>query len=171
VTEEWVPDFQWLTENVAIGGCFPMECAQHLAEAHGVSAVIDLRAETCDDAAALRDAGIDLLHLPTPDLQPPSHAHLERGVAFAREHIARGGKVLIHCEHGIGRSALLGLCVLVDQGWQPLDALAHAKNRREFVSPSRLQYDGWAVWLEARGIAAPDYHSFGCIAYRHLATG
>jgi hypothetical protein len=77
--------------------------------------------------------------------------------------------VLIHCQHGIGRSPLLALCVLVDWGWSPLDALVHAKNRREVVSLSRAQYDGWCAWLVARGIAPPDYHSFGCIAYRHLA--
>jgi hypothetical protein len=63
------------------------------------------------------------------------------------------------------------LCVLVDQGWEPLDALERAKTRRELVSPSRAQYDGWAKWLAARGKSAPDYHTFGCIAYRHLANG
>jgi hypothetical protein len=64
---------------------------------------------------------------------------------------------------------LLALCVLVDQGYAPLDALVHAKDRRGVVSPSRAQYDGWAAWLASRGIAPPDYHTFGCIAYRHLA--
>jgi len=61
--------------------------------------------------------------------------------------------------------------VLVDQGWAPLDALTLAKDRRAQVSPSRSQYEGWAAWLRARGVDAPDYHSFGCIAYRHLAQG
>jgi protein-tyrosine phosphatase len=79
--------------------------------------------------------------------------------------------VLIHCQHGIGRSALLALCVLVDNGWEPLDALIHIKDCREVVSPSRSQYEGWSRWLKSRGLAAPDYHSFGCIAYRHLAQG
>jgi hypothetical protein len=60
--------------------------------------------------------------------------------------------------------------VLVDRGWQPLDALMHAKDRREIVSPSRSQYEGWAAWLRSRGLHAPDYHTFSCIAYRHLAT-
>jgi hypothetical protein len=39
------------------------------------------------------------------------------------------------------------------------------------VSPSRSQYDGWAAWLSAHGRAAPDYHTFGCIAYRPPAKG
>jgi|SRR5581483_5933565 len=168
---EWAPNFHWLTDNVAFGGSFPIDRAAELAKAHGITAVVDLREEECDDEAALRAAGIDLLHLPTPDMESAQRGQLDAGVAFVRERVSSGSKVLIHCEHGIGRSGLLALCVLVDQEWQPLDALAHAKGRRELLSPSRAQYEGWAAWLRSRGLAAPDYHSFGCIAYRHLATG
>jgi predicted protein tyrosine phosphatase len=164
-------NFHWLTERLAVGGAFAAEEAALLAEAHGINAVVDLRAEDCDDEEVLRAAGIELLHLPTPDLHPATHQHLEQGVAFVRERLARGDKVLIHCQHGIGRSALLALCVLVDLGFEPLDALRHAKDRREIVSPSRSQYDGWCAWLEGRGVPPPDYHSFGCIAYRHLTDG
>jgi protein-tyrosine phosphatase len=170
-SDEWTPDFHWLTEQLAVGACFPTEHAAQLNDLHAITAVVDLRAEACDDGAALAAAGIELLHLPTPDMEPATHEHLDRGVAFVRERLQRGGKVLIHCQHGIGRSALLALCVLVDQGWQPLEALAHAKDRRWVVSPSQSQYDGWVAWLSARGVPAPDYHSFGCIAYRHLANG
>jgi predicted protein tyrosine phosphatase len=169
--DEWNPDFHWLTEHVAVGACFPMSHAARLAGEHGISAVVDLREEDCDDEARLRAAGIELLHLPTPDLEPATAEMLDRGVAFVVERVRRGEKVLIHCQHGIGRSALLALCILVEQGWNPLDALAHAKDIREGISPSRSQYDGWAAWLEARGATAPDYHTFGGIAYRHLASG
>lgn len=168
---EWQPDFHWLTDQLAMGGCFPGERTDDLARAHAIAAVIDLRQEDCDDEARLRAAGIEFLHLPTPDLEPASAEMLEQGVRFARHRIAAGGKVLIHCQHGIGRSALLALCVLVDQGWDPLAALLHAKDRREVVSPSRSQYEGWSAWLASRGKRAPDYHTFGCIAYRHLASG
>ena len=171
MTEAWHPDFHWLTDELAVGGCFPAASGRLLADDHRIGAVVDLRAEHCDDEAALRAAGIDFLHLPTPDLEPATYEHLERGVAFVREHFEAGDRVLIHCQHGIGRSALLALCVLVDQGWPPLDALVHAKDRRECVSPSRSQYDGWAAWLAARALPVPDYHTFGCIAYRHLARG
>ena len=168
---EWEPDFHWLTEHLALGGGFPIERAPELAGRHRISAIVDLRSEACDDDRSLRSAGIDLLHLPTPDLEPPTHEHLETGVAFVRERLERGECVLIHCQHGIGRSALLALCVLVDSGFGPMEALTHAKDRRTAVSPSRSQYEGWAAWLRARGVAAPDYHSFGCVAYRHLAAG
>jgi protein-tyrosine phosphatase len=165
----WIPDFHWLTSQLAVGGCYPIERAAELAASHGITAVVDLRSEDCDDDAALRAAGIRFLHLPTPDLEPAAAAMLDGGVEFVRAQIAQGGKVLIHCQHGIGRSALLALCVMVDQGWDPLAALSHAKGRRERISPSPSQYAGWARWLESRGKPVPDAHTFGCIAYRHLA--
>ena len=165
------PNFHWLTDRLALGGAFAPEEAGDLVQLHGISGVVDLRAEDCDDQELLRAAGIELLHLPTPDLLASSHEHLEQGVRFVRERLARGEKVLIHCQHGIGRSALLALCVMVDLGFEPLDSLRHTKDRREVVSLSCSQYEGWCAWLESRGIEAPDYHSFGCIAYRHLASG
>jgi predicted protein tyrosine phosphatase len=169
--DAWRPDFHWLTEELAVGGCFPPERALDLARHHAIRSIIDLRSEDCDDARSLGHAGIELLHLPTPDLEPASIAMLEEGISFARNSIARGGKVLIHCQHGIGRSPLLALCVLVDLGWEALDALEHSKTIRPIISPSRSQFQGWAKWLGTRGRAAPDYHTFGCIAYRHLANG
>ena len=167
----WTPDFHWLTGNLAVGGCFPMDRASDLASEHGIGAIVDLRKERCDDEQLLRSHGIDFLHLPTPDLEPASSDMLEQGVRFAREQMDDGRKVLIHCQHGIGRSALLALCVLVDQGWEPLEALGHAKDKRAVISPSLSQYEGWAEWLRSRGVTAPDYHTFGCIAYCHLANG
>ena len=166
---EWTADLHWLTNDLALGGCFPQERAQDLAERHNISAVVDLRGEDCDDHELLRSAGITFLHLPTPDMDSARLEMLEEGVAFVGKSIARGEKVLIHCQHGIGRSALLALCVLVDQGFEPLQALELAKDKRPVVSPSQRQYEGWAKWLRANGHPVPDAHSFGCIAYRHLA--
>jgi predicted protein tyrosine phosphatase len=159
----------WLTEELAVSGCFPAEALGELAEMNAIRAVVDLREEDRDDEDALRSAGIAFLHLPTPDLHAASVEELDRGVAFARDHIDRRERVLIHCTHGIGRSPLLALCVMVASGMEPLDALAQAKDRRVQVSPSEAQYRGWAEWLERHGHAVPGYHEFGCIAYRHLA--
>ena len=161
-------DLSWLTEELAVSRCFhPREVAE-LGASHGIGAVIDLREEDCDDASVLAEHGIAFLHLPTPDMMPADQQMLDRGVAFARGHMDGGRRVLIHCQHGIGRSAMLALCVLVDLGEEPLGALALAKNRRAAISPSQDQYLGWAEWLARHGHEAPDAHAFGCIAYRHL---
>lgn len=164
-------DVSWLTDHLAVSSCFPVNRTAHLIREYRIAAVVDLRDEDCDDAEALSSEGVDFLHLPTPDQMSPSVEVLDHGVAFARRHLSLHDRVLIHCAGGIGRSPLLALCVMVDQGWEPLEALTHAKDTRMCVSPSEAQYRGWTAWLERHGHPVPDYHSFGCIAYRHLAQG
>ena len=167
----WQADLHWLTEYLAVGGCFPRERAAELVSTHGIGAVVDLREEDRDDEDHLGEVGVAFLHLPAPDMDALGVEGLDRGVAFVRGRLQQGQRVLIHCQHGIGRSPLLALCVLVDAGMPPLEALEHAKARRSVLSLSRLQYDAWAAWLTRHGYPPPSYHEFGCIAYRHLAKG
>jgi protein-tyrosine phosphatase len=167
-------NFSWITEALAVGGRFPEAAVGALAATHAMTAVVDLRVEACDDVALLSRHGLAFLHLPTEDLCGVSRSMIDEGVAFVRPRLARGERVLIHCEHGIGRSAVLALSVLVDAGMTPLEALRLAKARRRVVSPSPAQYEAWVEWMEAHRAAnapawdIPDFHSFGCIAYSHL---
>lgn len=131
--------------------------------------VVDLRDEGCDDAATLKRAGVALLHLPTPDNAAIAPDHLDEGVRRVRQVIDDGGAVLLHCQHGIGRSALLALCILVDRGKTPNEALELVKASRPRVSPSPSQYEGWSAWLYARGSTPMRFDEFAAIAYRHLA--
>ncbi len=165
-TAEAPLNLDWITPDLAVAGELPQTAWPGLA-AQGVRAVVDLRAEAVDDAAALAAGGIAFLHLPTPDHHAVSAADLDRGVAFVRE---GGGRAVVHCREGVGRSALLALCVLVDGGIEPLAALELAKDRRWQVSPSAAQYEAWVGWLGARGIAAPPFDRFAAVAYRHLSA-
>ena len=165
-------DLSWITDTFAIGGSFAPNQTEALARDHGVAAVIDVRGEACDDEVLLAKHGIALLHLPTIDFEPISPRMLQRGTAFVTEHLAAGRRVLVHCAQGIGRSALLGLCVLVECGHAPISALALAKARRKQVSPSRAQYEAWAQWLtsrrDERGApwAVPTFDQFKSIVHR-----
>jgi protein-tyrosine phosphatase len=169
----WEPTFSWITPHLAVGGHVPPEAVPDLAEPHGIAAVVDLRAEACDDRVALARHGIALLHLPTIDHGAVSQRGLDEGVAFANAFLDRGARVLVHCQHGIGRSALLSLCILVDRGEAPLSALERAKQARWMVSPSPAQYEAWATWLRRRQEAGaawevPGFDAFKAIAYRHI---
>ncbi len=151
-----------------------MERIPDLARDHAIKAVVDLRVEDCDDEIVLHDHGITFLHLPTEDLCAVSQDRLDEGVTFANRHLDSGERVLIHCEHGIGRSATLALCVLVSRGMPPLDALELAKTQRPLVSPSPVQYEAWVQWLtfwragSGAAWAIPSFDAFKAIAYRHL---
>jgi len=164
-----VCDFDWITDDLAIGGRCAMDRAEILAREHGVGAVIDLRAEDQDDPEVWSRCGPVFLHLPTNDHAAVSPEMIDEGVAFARRARAMARRLLVHCEHGIGRSAMLVLCILTDRGVEPLAALRLVKARRARVSPSPAQYEGWAAWLrsgERLGLCAPpSYAAFADVAY------
>jgi protein-tyrosine phosphatase len=167
-------DLSWVTKLLAVGAHFDCARTSELASHHQLDAVVDLRAEACDDAQLLREHGIAFLHLPTFDLAGVTLPMLHEGVTFSRTHLASGRRVLVHCQHGVGRSALLALCVMVASGHAPLEALELAKQRRTRVSPSPAQYEAWVSWLDdwrrTREVlwTPPTFEQFAAIAYRHL---
>ncbi|RKI50129.1 protein phosphatase [Corallococcus sp. AB049A] len=170
-------NLDWVTPLLAVGGSYPMDAAAHLAQKLGVRHVVDVRVECQDDEHVLREHGITFLHLPTVDMRAIQLRMIHDGVAWVRERLAKEQKVLIHCEHGIGRSALLALCVLVDQGLEPLEALDLAKTRRPRVSPSPEQLKAFIAYTQdvrdRQSVAwpVPTLEALGTIAYRHLRMG
>ena len=177
ISDAWRPNLSWLTAHLAVGGSFPTSDAERLAKLLHIRAVVDLRTEACDDEVVLRRHGLTFLHLPTEDHGAVSPPMLRDGVAFVNRHLDRGERVLVHCQHGIGRSATLALCVLVSRGMAPLQALQLAKDRRSLVSPSPAQYEAWTEWLrDWKRDREPDwdipvFDAFKAIAYRHLHGG
>lgn len=167
-------DLHFVTPGLAIGASYPMEAAARLAAEHGIARVVDVRVEACDDEAVLRLHGIRLLHLPTEDTRAVSQRMLRDGVAFVSAGLDLGERVLVHCQWGIGRSALLALCVLVHRGHDPLSALELAKRARPVVSPSPEQLEALRRFAAAaqreQGAPwpVPDVRALGAIAWRHL---
>jgi protein-tyrosine phosphatase len=164
-------NLSWITDELAIGGCFPSDSIAGLVE-HRVAAVVDVRGEACDDDSLLAHHGIAFLHLPTRDHCAVSAAMLRQGIAFVTGYLDTNQRVLVHCQFGIGRSALLVLCVLVARGHAPLAALELAKSKRACVCPSPAQFEGWAAWLRAHADAqvvtwqVPSFAAYAEIAYR-----
>jgi protein tyrosine phosphatase (PTP) superfamily phosphohydrolase (DUF442 family) len=131
-------DMSWVTRSLAVGGRVREEDVERLARA-GITRVIDTRAEYRDDEAALNREGIQLLYLPTPDTYPLSVEDLLRGSAWGVQQIHDGQRVLIHCEHGVGRSVLLTCAVLVRDGLSVEAALQLVQARRWQASPNHRQ--------------------------------
>jgi len=169
-----VLDLHFVAPGLAVGARFPMEAAARLAREHGIGHVVDLRGEHRDDEELLRVHGIRLLHLPTEDTRAISQQMLRHGVAFVNGALDGGGAALIHCQYGIGRSALLALCVLVSRGAPPLEAMARLKDARPVVSPSPEQLGALVtfsrVLAEERRLRLPipTVEELGAIAWRHL---
>jgi hypothetical protein len=160
-----LPNLSWVTEHLAVGGSLADAHIPHLAQELQVRWVVDLRAEAQDDAALLSRHGMTLLHLPTADLCAIAAPHLDDGVGWAASRVQRGERVYIHCEHGIGRSVLLCMCVLVHCGERALDALARIKAARPLASPSPVQLEAFVSWCTRRGVSAPEWDALAAVAY------
>jgi rhodanese-related sulfurtransferase len=167
-------NLDWVLPSLAVGGRFPIEAAEHLAKKLGIRHVVDVRVETCDDEEVLREHGITLLHLPTEDLRAIRRDMIDDGVAWVTKLLGQGHKVYIHCEHGVGRSALLALCCMVALGHPPLEALSLAKQQRWQVSPSPEQLHTFLAWVEGwrqrHGLTwpLPTFNALAAVAYSHL---
>ncbi len=131
-------NMSWVNSHLAVGGRIRPEDMRALSLT-GITHVIDTRSEYKDDEQALAQENIALLYLPTPDTYPLSVDQLMQGSQWAAEHIKQGGRVLIHCEHGVGRSVLLTCAVLVYNGMHARDALELVKEKRWQASPNHRQ--------------------------------
>jgi protein-tyrosine phosphatase len=131
-------NMSWITPHLAVGGRIHPEDIKALAEV-GVTHVVDTRSEYCDDAEALAKEHIELLHLPTADTKPLTIEQMFEGTQWVQERIDQGGRVLIHCEHGVGRSALLTIAVLVYEGMHAYDALHLVQEKRWQAAPNHRQ--------------------------------
>jgi hypothetical protein len=166
-------DLDFVDDWLAIGA--RVESAHGPAlEAQGIRRVIDLRAELEGPGPDLVASGIARLHLPTLDLTAPTLSQLDEGVVWALEGRRAGDRVLVHCEHGVGRSAVLACCCLVALGHGPLQALSRAKDRRERVAPSPVQLEAYLDWARGRRegsgrrLEATSWEDLARVAYRHL---
>lgn len=131
-------NMSWITPHLAVGGRILPADISRLAQT-GITRVVDTRSEHKDDAEALAGAGIELLYLPTPDTYPLTVEQLQQGSRWINEQIAQHERVLVHCEHGVGRSVLLTAAALVAGGMSANDAIELVQSRRWQAAPNHRQ--------------------------------
>ena len=131
-------NMSWVTPQLAVGGRIRPEDMGRLARV-GVTRVVDTRSEHKDDEASLAKENIELLYLPTPDTHPLSIADLRRGADWVNQQLASGQRVLIHCEHGVGRSVLLTAAALVAGGMSAHEAVDLVQRMRWQAAPNHRQ--------------------------------
>ncbi|HEX5441642.1 MAG TPA: dual specificity protein phosphatase [Ktedonobacterales bacterium] len=131
-------NMSWITPHLAVGGRVLPADIPRLART-GITRVVDTRSEHKDDADALGREGIKLLYLPTPDTQPLTIAQLQEGARWINQQIAAGERVLVHCEHGVGRSVLLTAAALVAGGMSAHNAIELVQRKRWQAAPNHHQ--------------------------------
>ena len=97
--------------------------------------------------ADLRERGIGWRHLPVEDYQadsPALAAGWAAASAQARAILEQGGRVLVHCRGGCGRSGMAVLRLMVELGEAPETALPRLRAARPCAVETDAQYD-WAA--------------------------
>ena len=101
----------------------------------GVTHVVNLCWEWGGDPAYCEAIGLRHLHLPTLDFDPPTWKDALRGANFICDALKGGGRCLVHCKAGKGRSVLLVLCYLVlHEEMKPRAADAQLRANRPQIS-------------------------------------
>jgi len=106
----------WVTTALAVGAmpCRPEHVELLLGQ--GLGRVLNLCAEFCDLADFERDYGLEVRSLPIDDMGVPDPELLASALDWVDAAIAGGGKVLIHCRFGMGRTGLVLACWLARHG-------------------------------------------------------
>jgi protein-tyrosine phosphatase len=99
--------FDQITPQIWMGGAPTYRRDYDYLLATGIKAVVDVREEREGDLELYEANEIDYLKLRVLDVMVPSDEQLDEGTNFIKEHVLEGGKVLIHCAKGRGRSATM----------------------------------------------------------------
>ena len=149
-------DLAWLTTDLAIGWA-PSQSQWGAMFATGIGAVLEIREEDADDEAVFIAHSIPYRREEVPDQGAPTLSELHAMVGWIRERIDERRKVLVHCRHGLGRSAMVACATLVALGFPLNVAYPMLRKARPDValSPSQvnvLESLSVLVASERRGI-------------------
>lgn len=144
---EWflLPNFSWVLDGVLAGVSRPRSAdALRLLHERGVRAVVSLTEDPLDDPL-LASFGFEALHLPVPDMTPPTPETLERAVTAIDAWRSAGVPVAVHCMAGIGRTGTVLACYLVKHGASADDAIRELRRTR----PGSVETEEQAVAVRA----------------------
>lgn len=98
-----------------------------------------------DLGAHLQDAGTRWVHLPIADFTAPGAEQEASWHATSRTALAAlhgGGRVLIHCRMGKGRSGMAALRLMIEIGERPTEALQRIRS----VHPMAIETHDQMTW-------------------------
>jgi len=102
----------------------------------------------------IQGLGSRWFHLPVEDFHTPTGDSQERWSevsGLARQAMSGGGRVLVHCRGGCGRSGMAALRLMIESGERPDAALARLRALR----PCAVETDAQMIWAYGRRRPAP----------------
>ncbi|QIE46842.1 protein phosphatase [Pseudohalocynthiibacter aestuariivivens] len=117
-----------------------------------MTTMAEMQAEGAGDFGQdVQDMGSRWVHLPVEDFGTPNRDQQEAWQAASRAALAAlsgGGRVLIHCRGGCGRSGMVALRLMIEAGETPDAALARLRAVRSCAVETAAQ-EAWAQGGEA----------------------
>jgi len=132
--------FYWLIPGVLAGCSRPggtkerwrapseQDVARDLEWLHsqGVRALVSLTEQSLPESV-IAASGIEVLHLPVVDMQPPAAMQFSEALRFIDYHRARSEPVAVHCLMGQGRTGSILAAYMIREGQSQLEALTELR--------------------------------------------
>lgn len=114
---------------------------QWLKNVVGIDLIVNLRAEKDRDAKYAPVHGIDSVTIPVKDHQAPSYDNVEAFNHVLIKAMAENKKVLIHCEHGHGRTSTFSVIAKILSGSTFDEAINQEKEEFNYTFKYQSQID------------------------------
>jgi atypical dual specificity phosphatase len=122
--------FNWILDDQLAGMGRPYGSAEtDYLKAVGVDLLVSLT-ESPLAPDILKSVGCRSIHVPIPDLAKPSEDQIDTVVREIDKTLRSGGKAVVHCGAGMGRTGVLLACYLVFAGKPAEEAIAEVRSRR-----------------------------------------
>ena len=130
---------EWLADEITGWSRLGVQTVVSLLELHEVRE-LDLASEE----SLCRAAGLQFISFPVPDRGVPSNSVAFPNLVTAIEGRLRAGEsIAVHCRAGIGRSGLLGACILNAFGVDPDSAFRLLSRARGVAVPDTDAQIAW----------------------------
>lgn len=129
----------WLEDEVASWAAAGVDILLSLLTP-GEEAELDLS----DEKPLCEAHGIRFLSFPIIDRSVPASKEAARKlVSELADELNEGKSIAVHCRQGIGRAALIAICVLVRTGFDPETATARVREARGCPVPETAEQERW----------------------------
>jgi hypothetical protein len=143
------PDVDELLPGLLLGAGPSKRDCRRLRKA-GVTRVVDLRAEA-DSQSAAWGPDVTVVRVPVGDRDGLPPDQLERLSSSLNAWLREGHVVLIHCEGGMGRTAMAACALLIHRGYPLAEAYRIVRDCRPVVAPTDEQVQALIAYERSIG--------------------